>query len=79
MYPIDRVARNMGWQPTDWQRMLSKSVPPMAVYGIFKDASYTPQRKLMTFPRSEQLAHANRYRGAVQEVLGVTCLVSAES
>jgi hypothetical protein len=79
MDQIDRIAMNIGWKPTDWHRALCKTMPPMAVYGIFGDASYTPQRGMMTFPRSEQLDAANRYRRAVESVLGVKCFVSAES
>ena len=79
MTPLDRISRNIGWQPTDWQRALSRNIPPMAVYGIFSKAQYTPQRRLLTFPYAEQLERARHYQDAVKTCLGVTAMVSAES
>lgn len=78
MTPIDRISLNTGWKPADWQRTLSNNIPPMAVYGIFGKAQYTPQRRLITFPYSEQLEKARHYQDAVKTCLGVTVMVSAE-
>lgn len=78
MKPIDRISLSTGWQPTDWQRALSQNIPPMAVYGIFREAEYTPQRRLMTFPHQFQLDKARTYERAVSDSLGMVVMVSGE-
>lgn len=79
MNQIDRIARNIGWTPTDWQRTLCKTVPPLAVYGIFRNADYTPQRRIMVFPHTDQLQRARAFEKGVSDSLGAVAMVSAEA
>lgn len=78
MNQIDRIAMSTGWQPTDWQRALSETLPAMAVFGLFKDAQYVPQRRIMTFPHREQLQKAVTFQRGVSEALGAVVMVSAD-
>lgn len=78
MQQIDRIALNTGWQPTEWQRQLGKTIPPMAVYGLFRDVDYRPSRGIMSFPHAEQLERARTFDRGVLEALGMVVMVSAD-
>lgn len=80
MSQIDRIAMSTGWQPSDWHRALCKTMSPNAVYGLFREADYTPQRRTLTFKHRHLCDLALRHHErAITEALGAVVMVSADS